>query len=328
MTVGDMMRTGHVDPRDIPQVAGGVMMGVAAPEAEEAAPLEAGAEAVAKGITAYHGSPYDFDKFDLSKIGTGEGAQAYGHGLYFAENPGVAQAYKKNLAPAADDDVAPSWRGDGWQVTTRDGGQFDRQFFPTKEEADAFASRFDKGKMYQVSINADPEHFLDWDKPLSEQSPQVQQAILNHPAVQAAAQAEHFGYSPQEYAALTPEHKAKLASMHTASTADYLSADSPNLSRGDRLYRVLSDAMEPLESAKSTGAATATEALRQAGIPGIKYLDQGSRGSGNGTSNYVVFDDKLIDIVKKYGMAGLIAGGAAHFSTTPVDYNPFEGSGT
>ena len=42
-------------------------------------------------IKAYHGSPYDFDKFDLSKIGTGEGAQAYGHGLYFAEEPAVAQ---------------------------------------------------------------------------------------------------------------------------------------------------------------------------------------------------------------------------------------------
>ena len=39
-----------------------------------------------KGIKAYHGSPHDFDRFDLSKIGTGEGAQAYGHGLYFAEN--------------------------------------------------------------------------------------------------------------------------------------------------------------------------------------------------------------------------------------------------
>ena len=38
------------------------------------------------GIRAYHGSPHDFDRFDMSKIGTGEGAQAYGHGLYFAEN--------------------------------------------------------------------------------------------------------------------------------------------------------------------------------------------------------------------------------------------------
>src|SRR6185312_26485 len=54
--------------------------GKLAPEAAEAAiPL-------ASGIRAFHGSPYAFDKFDLSKIGTGEGAQAYGHGLYFAQN--------------------------------------------------------------------------------------------------------------------------------------------------------------------------------------------------------------------------------------------------
>ena len=43
-----------------------------------------------KPIRAYHSSPHDFDKFDLSKIGTGEGAQVYGHGLYFAEKPAVS----------------------------------------------------------------------------------------------------------------------------------------------------------------------------------------------------------------------------------------------
>src|SRR6185312_13801657 len=57
------------------------------------------ANALNMGIKAYHGSPHDFDAFDLSKIGTGEGAQAYGHGLYFAENPAVAGAYR-NLAAA------------------------------------------------------------------------------------------------------------------------------------------------------------------------------------------------------------------------------------
>ena len=33
------------------------------------------------------------------------------------------------------------------------------------------------GHMYQVNIGADPEHFLDWDKPLSEQSQHVQECI-------------------------------------------------------------------------------------------------------------------------------------------------------
>ena len=46
------------------------------------------------GATVYHGSPHRFDKFDLSKIGTGEGAQKYGHGLYFADSRDVARSYQ------------------------------------------------------------------------------------------------------------------------------------------------------------------------------------------------------------------------------------------
>lgn len=46
------------------------------------------------GITAWHGSPANFQKFDLSKIGTGEGAQNYGYGLYFSESPDIASKFK------------------------------------------------------------------------------------------------------------------------------------------------------------------------------------------------------------------------------------------
>lgn len=51
------------------------------------------------GMTVFHGSPYKFDKFDMSKIGTGEGAQAYGHGLYLAEAKGVGTEYARALGP-------------------------------------------------------------------------------------------------------------------------------------------------------------------------------------------------------------------------------------
>jgi len=50
------------------------------------------------GITAYHGSPHSFDQFDIGKLGTGEGAQAYGHGLYFAANEKVAKSYRNGIA--------------------------------------------------------------------------------------------------------------------------------------------------------------------------------------------------------------------------------------
>lgn len=46
----------------------------------------------------FHGSPHTFDRFSLDHVGTGEGLQAYGWGLYFAEHRGIAEHYFKALA--------------------------------------------------------------------------------------------------------------------------------------------------------------------------------------------------------------------------------------
>ena len=62
-----------------------------------ALPFLPAASQVRKGIKAYHGSPYDFDRFSTEQIGTGEGAQAYGQGLYFAGNEDVARGYRDAL---------------------------------------------------------------------------------------------------------------------------------------------------------------------------------------------------------------------------------------
>jgi hypothetical protein len=68
---------------------------VRTPEHDPAQPVQP----VPPSITAYHGSPHSFDQFDLSKIGTGEGAQAYGH------EP--AQASGITLTPVEGDPFAP-----------------------------------------------------------------------------------------------------------------------------------------------------------------------------------------------------------------------------
>ena len=45
---------------------------------------ELGMQVPLVGMTAYHGTPHKIQgQFDISKVGTGEGAQAYGHGMYF-----------------------------------------------------------------------------------------------------------------------------------------------------------------------------------------------------------------------------------------------------
>ena len=48
--------------------------------------------------TAYHGTPHKFKDFSLEHIGTGEGAQAHGWGLYFAENKDVSEDYRRWLS--------------------------------------------------------------------------------------------------------------------------------------------------------------------------------------------------------------------------------------
>jgi hypothetical protein len=52
--------------------------------------------------TVFHGTPHSFEAFDIGKIGTGEGAQAYGHGLYFAERRGIAEDYQRQLSETAE----------------------------------------------------------------------------------------------------------------------------------------------------------------------------------------------------------------------------------
>lgn len=191
-------------------------------------------------IKAYHGSPHDFDRFDLSKIGTGEGAQAYGHGLYFAENENVAQTYKG--------------AGPKQQWSALD---------PPKVD----------GKMYEVAIHATPDQFLDWDKPLSQQSEAVRKAYQ-----------QARGWSD--------------ADMEKALAGDFAGRSGMSLYNDVGLSRRGGDMQ-----------VSATEGLRDAGLSGVRYLDQGSRGSGHGAYNYSVFDPALIEILRKYGLAGSIGAG-------------------
>jgi len=320
------------------------------------------------GFTAYHGSPHSFDKFSMDKIGTGEGAQAYGHGLYFAENEGVARAYKDALKMKGYDNnpmyaEAVSNHGFGARefdqfeslarTTIHDPDVLAREFFSFNDEwkplandpveyknvrdfAEKYIKSTPEGSMYEVRINADPEQFLDWDKPLSEQSEAVRNLVhdlIGNPAGTNRITDERFLAAPTKSGGF--EYKAD----------------------GSRIVGELG-----IGDTKGF-----SEALKQKGIPGIKYLDQGSRvtsagdllgiekgadgwkakikvtnrgGAGfssptdqittsmafpteeaanawaqskiqGGTSNYVAFDDSIIEILRKYGWAGIapMAGG-------------------
>jgi hypothetical protein len=57
--------------------------------------------------------------------------------------------------------------------------------------------------------------------------------------------------------------------------------------------------------------AQVSDALRERGSPGVQYLDGVSRAAGQGSRNYVMFDDKLVDILKRYALPVGIAGAVA-----------------
>jgi hypothetical protein len=129
---------------------------------------------VAPGLAAllFHGSPHKFDKFDMSKIGTGEGAQAYGHGLYFADTPGVAASYRDGNSMQLGIDRA------NWHFNKI-----------TKPEIDVPFPEPKGGNLYKVDVPDDAiAKMLDWDKPLSKQNDHVKAALqkINHPAVKEA----------------------------------------------------------------------------------------------------------------------------------------------
>ena len=71
-------------------VAGPVLKGVSAAGRAGLKSLTAADEP----LRAYHSSPFEFDEFQLEKIGTGEGNQAFGYGLYFGEAPETGKFYR------------------------------------------------------------------------------------------------------------------------------------------------------------------------------------------------------------------------------------------
>lgn len=227
------------------------------------------------GLRLYHGSPHDFDKFSMDKIGTGEGAQAYGHGLYFAEAEDTAKAYRDQLQfPRIDGASTPVekvaddlnyHRGNVegvkkiYEGMLANGDEAAKRMAQEKLAALPEAVDRFKGRMYEVDVNANPDDFLDWDAPLSAQPQKVRDWFDSR--------------------GITPGFAGNQ------SGAELLQAEKGVL-----------------------GAEGTTSAMREVGVPGIKYLDHGSRfnstdGATN-TRNYVVFDENLINIVKKYGVAG------------------------
>lgn len=228
------------------------------------------------GITAWHGSPYKFDKFDMSKIGTGAGAQSYGHGLYFSESPNVAKSYSGRLSSELSYNGKPMNRESAnntkdsaaWALYLAEG---DKEIAKASGLADPKlidkldASKLQPGgQLYKVDIADDAiPKMIDFDKPIGQQSKQVQKAIQN------------------------------TRSMLPPNAIDDLGGDLSLLYGKDVTPSQFLNTWESLTGSTGSGEL----ALLKQGVPGISYLDRGAQESKKGTKNFVVFDEGLLKIL-------------------------------
>jgi len=271
--------------------------------------------ATGMGIRAYHGSPHDFDRFSMDKIGTGEGAQAYGHGLYFAESPDVAKSYRDALSTPRS--FKTDAEGKAFAYLKSAGGDVDaalsdldaRQRYMSPAafaETKAYLTDIKSGKIappktdghtYEVDINASPDELIDYDADWSGQ-PDVVKRHFAHLAKNGD------GPRGSDLAARI-ESQVWLEEARNAGIKGIRYKDA-----GSRAISPAADQMVSEFGSVEKALEVAQQRLANARSPRDAIKAEEMVAALTRTHNYVVFDDNIIDILKKYGIAGLTAGGA------------------
>lgn len=319
------------------------------------------------GIIAFHGSGADFDEFKLEKIGTGEGAQAYGYGLYFTDSEDIAKFYRDTVQfsqrmrgntlninyqgkpfedlgdTAAAEAAPPSYTAiksiademarylpanpkmakpelAKERLLARIDAQIEKYSKAGQPDADVGAIELQSGgtleelmladlqqqkqalldinsediqpatgKMYKVGLEPKPEDMLDYQATFADQPKNVQDALK---AIGYEVETNRVGQK-------NPQAQIDLAMRRPMP----MILDSL---KGRIIENIEAGKQDPGPADKIL-----SEKLLEQGVPGVKYRAAGSRGASvdaaDAEMNYVIFDDKMIKILEKYGIVGPVA---------------------
>jgi hypothetical protein len=260
------------------------------------------------GIIAFHGSGANFDQFRLDKIGTGEGAQMYGHGLYFTDLEKIAKEYEGQLTPR-DLDYEEWLMGKYKQAENNqdysrmemyenammhdkpqdfrnkaNDPDYDDDYRQLANEIADEIEEYDPkvGATYKVEIQSKINNMLDYDEPLIDQPVKIQNAIRNIYKKHAYIDVSRTPKGGWSTGKLTKEEMLHMNLF-------------PN-SKGGQVYNTISEKLNPntfkLNSKMTTdeirksikeeyagGESMMSKLLNKEGVSGIKYLDAGSRNN-------------------------------------------------
>jgi hypothetical protein len=266
-------------------------------------------------VDAWHGSPYEFDKFTTEKIGTGEGAQAFGWGLYFTDLKGIAEDYAKQLSALNSkiliDGKEQIMIPDHVLYIVKDileanGGDIEKTIEAAKDRMEGYSDYLD----FAQSKNS----YNKFDKAIKylEKNKERVKLIADRNLYKVSL---HEGKAPSDYTWLEwdkPLTESKIKELsrikEIADIVDVIIQNKRNLEKkfadagvkkefkndisGKQVYEGLSKLLG--------GDKQASLFLLENGIDGIKYPAESiSRGANSDTArgfNYVVFDENAVSV--------------------------------
>ena len=278
--------------------------------------------------SAWHGSPHDFDTFDLGAIGTGEGNQAHGWGLYFAKKKSVSRNYQKELSKRLGTTSPKLFKVEiPDQKTMLDEDKYFKEqnkgvidkIIPAINNLDidkrkALLEHYKEHPSYPT--NKEYEKILGEIQGVKREQEYLTDALLNNvnkiKEKVARETAAEYGYNFDELKAdstlemakkLLGEMNEKLSTLEKEKEIEW----AKEKIRQDKILENIGDTFikSPytgrdfyLALSKAFGGDKgASEFLNSIGVSGITY-----DGYTDGRC-YVVFDDKAINIIEKYNQS-------------------------
>lgn len=252
--------------------------------------------------SAWHGTPHRFDEFSLDAIGTGEGAQAHGWGLYFAEDRKVSEGYKNRLTGRFSFSYK-GVKGEHLKPSSEETQAIRavlRDFYDGK--ASDLAEAYNGQIREQEKILAD-EHAAEWQKNMArDRLAALKDIDVNQLIVDTG---QLFEVDIPENDVLLDEQKEledqpkavreAIMAYFNSRPDSYIPIASPDEVRGStgrNFYRDVVFQMAREGAADAEKAAS--ELLNSLGIKGITY-----EGGRDGRC-FVVFDDKAIKVLDTY----------------------------
>lgn len=275
---------------------------------------------------AWQGSPHLFDKFALSAIGTGEGAQAHGWGLYFAQARSIGEKYRTALLQNRVTEVSVG----GKKYTKRglfsffgedqkpiDGALRHAVFFLSRHKNKTEAIKGLRAS-YVAAKETSPGYAQQLAQAIkivqSKDTKKIQSGSKNGQLYEVEIpenevlldEQKPFSEQPSSVQqALKKLAKDRVDFLDDYSLQEAIEENNTGGSMYDLLVLRLKDLWQQLgDKSGANPAEYVSKELNEYGVKGITY-----DGRQDGRC-FVIFDDKAIDILDKYyqGVAGRARG--------------------